>query len=221
MTQHLHREVEKLKEKILVLGAMVENSVQIAVRAINTHDRELAEKVIISDEEIDMMEIDVEEECLKILALYQPVAIDLRFIMAVLKINSDLERIGDLATNIAEVVFELEDDSGLKVPFDYDTMTLKVQKMVQQSLDSLIHLDTKLARVVCSADDEVDHINDDAFIKAVAGMKDNPKTIHDYTHMLVVSQQLERIADHATNIAEDVIYMVEGKIVRHGMKENG
>jgi phosphate transport system protein len=218
MTLHIHREIDRLKEKILSLGAIVENNVHQAVKAINKQNRDLANKIIEADEEVNLMEIDIEEECLKILALHQPVAIDLRFIVAVLKINNDLERIGDLAVNIAERVFKFENHSNLNIPFDYEGMTLKVQAMLKKSLDSLVKLDTNLAREVCSADDEVDAIKSDAFKKAVAEMKLDNNYVQDFTQMLVVAQQLERIADHATNIAEDVIYMVEGKIVRHRLE---
>ncbi len=218
MTLHIHREIDRLKGKILSLGTIVENSVHLAVKAINKHDQELANKIITDDEEVNMMEIDIEEECLKILALHQPVAIDLRFIVAVLKINNDLERIGDLAVNIAERVFKLENQSNLDIPFDYEGMTIKVQAMLKKSLDSLVTLDTNLAREVCADDDEVDAIKSDAFKKAVEQMRINSDYVQDFTQMLVVAQQLERIADHATNIAEDVIYMVEGEIVRHRLE---
>ena len=159
MAQHLQREIDKLKKEILSLGAMVESSVQLAVKSIEERDSDLAERVIFSDNEIDHAEVDLEENCLKVLALHQPVAIDLRFIIAVLKINSDLERIGDLSVNIAERVKFLRDQPRIKIPYDLQGLAEKTSWMLRNSLDSLVKLDTVIARQVCTADDEVDNIN--------------------------------------------------------------
>jgi phosphate transport system protein len=215
MSIHLLNEVEKLKKKILSLSAMVEESVQRAVKALDSRDATLAQRVIDNDYEIDQKEVDVEEECLKILALHQPVAIDLRLIIAVLKINSDLERIGDLAVNIAERAQFLATQERLPMWFNFARMAEKAQAMLHKSLDALVNLDARLAREVCTADDEVDAMNREAFLQVQEGIRRHPERMEALIHLLSVSRHLERIADHATNIAEDVIYMCEGEIVRH------
>jgi phosphate transport system protein len=167
------------------------------------------------------MEVDVEEECLKILALHQPVAIDLRFIVTALKINNDLERIGDLAVNIAERSEFLAGQEPISVPFDFEAMAEKTQWMVTESLDSLVDMDCKRAYQVCAADDEVDALNRKMYKQVEASIIAHPRWTRCLFHLLSVSRHLERIADHATNIAEDVIYMVEGKIVRHKAEDYG
>jgi phosphate transport system protein len=215
MPRHLQREIEKLKKNILALGAVVEESVRKAVRAIQDRDEELAKKIINNDVEIDHVEVDIEEECLKILALYQPVATDLRFIVAVLKINNDLERIGDLAVNIAERAAFLAKQEKISFPFDFEDMVGKTQSMLKRSLDALVNHDTELAREVCAADDEVDAINRQMYIQVQEGIRAHPEQMEAMIHFLSISRHLERIADHATNISEDVIYMIEGEIVRH------
>ncbi len=215
MPKHLQRALEKLKRSVLSLSGMVEESVRDAVLALERRDARLAEKVIEADLEIDHAEVDVEEECLKILALHQPVAIDLRFIVAVLKINNDLERIGDLAVNIAERAQFLATHAKVDIPFDFAGMAEKAQAMVTQSLDALVNLDAKAALAVCAADDEVDAMNRQMYLQVRQGMRDHPDQLESLTHLLSTSRHLERIADHATNIAEDVIYMVQGEIVRH------
>jgi phosphate transport system protein len=219
MAQHLLREIDKLKKEILSLGAVVENSVQMAVKSIEERDFALADKVILSDNEIDHAEVDLEEDCLKILALHQPVAIDLRFIIAVLKINNDLERIGDLAVNIAERVGFLISQPSIKIPYDLQGLAEKSSWMLRNSLDSLVKLDTTLARQVCNADDEVDAINREMYDLVKNAIRANPEHIDALIPYLSVSRYLERIADHATNIAEDVIYMVDGIIARHRTEE--
>lgn len=215
MKRHLQTEIEKLKKKILYLGAMVEESVQRAVKAIERRDAKLATKVIEADIEIDHLEVDVEEDCLKILALEQPVAIDLRFIVAVLKLNSDLERIGDLAVNIAEHAVFLSSKDKTPVPFNLSGMAAKTQAMLKGSLDALVNMDTGLARQVCQSDDEVDNINRDMYARVESAIQKTPEQVEAMIHFLSASRHLERIADHATNIAEDVIYMIDGDIVRH------
>jgi phosphate transport system protein len=219
MAQHLLREIDKLKKEILGLGAVVENSVQLAVKSIEDRDFALAERVIESDKQIDHAEVDLEENCLKILALHQPVAIDLRFIIAVLKINNDLERIGDLAVNIAERVGFLISQPSIKIPYDLQGLAEKSSWMLRNSLDSLVKLDTALARKVCNTDDEVDSINREMYDLVENAIKAHPEHIDVLIPYLSVSRYLERIADHATNIAEDVIYMVEGVIARHRPEE--
>ncbi len=215
MSAHLTREIDDLKKDLLTLCAMVEESLWQAVKSIKNRDLSLAETVINSDIEIDQMEVRVEENCLKILALHQPVAIDLRFIITALKINSDLERIGDLAVNIAEHSQYLSTQKPIDTFFDFETMAEKTQAMVKNSLDALINIDTDLASDVCQADDEVDAINRQMYDQVKDQIGRSSETVETSLHLLSVSRHLERIADHATNIAEDVIYMVKGEIVRH------
>lgn len=215
MTRHIDREIEKLKRKILALSAVVEGSVQRAVQALATRDDALATEVIDRDEEIDHAEVDVEEECLKALALYQPVAIDLRFIIAILKINNDLERIGDEAVNIAERVRFLSRQERVTIPFDFALMSEKTQAMLRTSLDALVNMDAGQAHAVGLADDEVDELNRQAYLRVQQAIQQNPEKVEALIHLLSISRHLERIADYATNIAEDVIYMIQGEIIRH------
>ncbi len=216
MRKHLQRELEKLKKRILSLGAMVEERVRMAIKAIELRDANLAEKIISKDYEIDELEVEVEEECLKILALHQPVAVDLRFLSAVIKINNDLERIGDEAVNIAERVSVMAKRERVDVPFDYSEMTEKTTSMLKKSLDALVNMDLDLAVHVCVLDDEVDDIKDKAYDEVKEAIHENPDRVGYLINLLLISRHLERIADHATNIAEEVIYMIEGEIVRHG-----
>ncbi|HTL53649.1 MAG TPA: phosphate signaling complex protein PhoU [Planctomycetota bacterium] len=219
MAQHLHREITNLKKKILSLSALVEESVKTAVRSIAQNDVAMATYVIDHDFEIDQMEVEVEEECLKILALHQPVAIDMRFIIAVLKINNDLERIGDLAVNVAEQGEYLAAHEKVPIAFDFPGMVEKVQAMLRKSLDALVNMDAELAHSVCASDDEVDAINRQMYGLVENGIRKNPDNVEYLIHMLSVSRHLERIADLATNISEDVIYMIEGVIVRHRVED--
>jgi len=216
MAKHFLRELEKIKKMILSLSALVESRVYMAVKAIDTTDVRLAEKIIQTDPEIDEMEIEVEEECLKALALHQPVAVDLRFLVAVIKINNDLERIGDQAVNIAQRVVTIAKQSHYHLVFDYSTMATNVQTMLKQSLDSLVNMNLDLAMTVLHLDDEVDDLKERAYDQIKAAMADHPDQLGYLINLLLISRHLERMADHATNIAEEVIYMIEGEIVRHG-----
>ena len=215
MPRHLQREIENLKKKILNLGARVETAVHEATRSIEERDETLAKKLISEDVLIDDTEIEVEEECLKILALHQPVAIDLRFIVAVLKINNDLERIGDLAVNIAERSAFLASQPEVRTSFDFSSMCKQTESMLNMSLDALVNLSSELAQQVCKNDDIIDAMNREMYLKIQEAIQTHPDQMVSYIHLLSVSRHLERIADHATNIAEDVIYMIEGRIVRH------
>lgn len=219
MSTHLHKEIELIKTRVLALSAVVEQSVWKAVKALETRDAALAVAVIDGDDRIDEMEVEVEEECLKILALHQPVAIDLRFIVAVLKMNDELERIGDLAVNIAERAAFLSTIPAVDVPFDFPRMTDKTRAMLKLALDAMVNMDTRLARQVCAMDDEVDEINREMYEHFKTGTRANIDQLDALLHLLSVSRHLERIADQATNIAEDVIYMVEGEIVRHRVED--
>jgi len=216
MPMHMQREIERLKKMILSLSAVVEESVRKSVRSIESRNSALAADVLASDVRIDQTEVDVEEECLKILALHQPVAIDLRYIVAVLKMNNDLERIGDLAVNIAERTIYLCERAPIPAPFDFDGMCHKTMAMLQGSLDAMMNMDPGRARAVLAADNEVDDINRQMYAKICGAMRRNPDHAEVLLSYLSAARSLERIADSTTNIAEDVIYMVEGRIVRHG-----
>ncbi|MBW1820867.1 MAG: phosphate signaling complex protein PhoU [Deltaproteobacteria bacterium] len=215
MTKHFQRELEKIKKKILSLGAMVEERVRMAIQAIEEFDGEIAKKIILSDHEIDEMEVEVEEECLKVMALHQPVAVDLRFLVAVIKINNDLERIGDQAVNIAQRVNTITKKERSDFVFDYSLMAEKAEAMLRMSLDALVNLDDDLAFKVLLLDDEVDAINKEAYNLIKRAISENPDNVSYLINLLLISRHLERLADHATNIAEEVIYMIEGEIVRH------
>ncbi len=221
MGVHLQRELDNLKKAILTLSAMAEQSVRDATLAVTKRDEALARSVIEKDVELDQMEVEIEETCLKILALHQPVAIDLRFIIAVLKINSDLERVGDLAVNVAERAVFLATQPKVDAVFDFATMADKAKTMLKQSLDALVNFDAKLAYAVCQSDDEIDALNRDMYLMVQQAIHLHPEHTESLIHILSTSRHLERIADHATNIAEDVIYMVQGEIVRHRTEEYG
>jgi phosphate transport system protein len=215
MTKHIQRQTEILKQKILYVGTLVEEAIAKAISALINRDAALAKKVIEHDNDIDRMEVDVEEECLKILALYQPVAADLRFVVAVLKINNDLERMGDLAQNIAKRVVYLSKTDPMDLAIDFRGMAAKSQFMVKQSLDALVNSDTALARRVRGEDDEVDQARQRIRDQILDAIRKNPNRVEYLLKLNSVSKHLERLADMATNVAEDVIYMVEGEIVRH------
>ncbi|MBI2423651.1 MAG: phosphate signaling complex protein PhoU [Candidatus Hydrogenedentes bacterium] len=219
MSGHIFRELEKLKKKVLILGTRVEETLHDAVRSLENRDLELAQRVIDLDIEIDFMEVDIEEECLKVLALYQPVAADLRLIVAVLKINNDLERVGDIAVNIAERATFLGSRSPVTVEFDFRRMSEETENMLKLSLDALVNADVSMARQVCIADDIVDNINRKMYIQVQDAIRKHPEDLDAFIHILSISRHLERIADLATNIAEDVIYMAHGEIVRHRVED--
>jgi phosphate transport system protein len=218
MSKHLHRELAKIKKQTLSLGALVEERARTAVLAVETRDADMAQKVIDSDWEVDEMEIEIEEECLKVLALYQPVAVDLRFLVATIKINNDLERIGDEAVNIAERLVVMAKRPPMTFLFDYTPMAEKVQAMLKMSLDALVHLDVQLAFNVITMDDEVDAIQVQAYDRIKEALKEFPDRVGYLINLLLVSRHLERLADHSTNIAEEVVYLIEGNIVRHGLR---
>ena len=215
MTKHFRKELENIKKRILALGALVEDRVRLAAQAVDQIDAEIAQRIIKADYEVDEMEVEIEEECLKVLALHQPVAVDLRFIIAVIKINNDLERIGDQAVNIAQRVEVIAKRPRPPFIFDYAEMGQKAQRMLKMSLDALVNLDVDIAYKVITMDDEVDQIKKDAYDKIKQAIQDLPERVGYYINLLLISRHLERLADHATNIAEEVIYLVEGEIYRH------
>ncbi|MBW2451929.1 MAG: phosphate signaling complex protein PhoU [Deltaproteobacteria bacterium] len=215
MAYMLQEELEGLEKQLLTLTAVVEESVQQSIKALLEKDRDLAQRVIANDDQINRLEVDLEEECLKVLALHQPVANDLRMIVAVLKINNDLERIADQAANISERAVAVIDSAPISCPLEIDTMAVKVIDMLEKALDALVNADLKLARAVLELDEEVDTIHSKNYQAFKAFIRKNPELVDSVLNFLTVSRHLERIADLATNIAEDVIYLNEGQIVRH------
>jgi phosphate transport system protein len=213
---HLEKAIDELKHLILSLGADVEESVRLSVQSLTQRKPEQAKEVIAADYVIDQREVYIEEECLKILVLHQPVANDLRLIIAILKINNDLERIADLSVNIAERAVYLSGEAKADLPFDLQKMAEKVQSMLKRSLDAMVNRDEKLARRVCEDDDEVDAMNREMYVCVEQAIKKDIENLNSYIQLLSASRYLERMADHTTNIAEDVIYLVTGEIIRHG-----
>lgn len=219
MSKHLQREIDSLKREILSLSAIVEEGLEQVALALRTRDTALAQHVINRDVEIDEREVDIEEECCKILALHQPVANDLRFIIAVLKINNELERIGDTNVNIAERVLFLSECSPVRVQLDFQPMARAASDMLSRSLDALVNESPQLAGEVIASDDYVDAMNRDMYTQVKEGIRNSADDLEALIHYLGVARHLERIADHAVNIAEDVIYMIDGRIVRHRAEE--
>jgi len=211
----LHREIDRLKRHILELSAEVEETLVNAVKAVENRDPNLARKVAECEALTNAHEIDIEEECLKILALHQPVAGDLRYIIGVLKINQDLERIGDLAVHIAERGAVLAGEAPLDGVFSLNEMSSKAQLMLKKSLDAFVNLNPAAARAVCEADSAVDFLKKEINRQVLAAIRRQPERLEAYLQIMHVARHLERIADHATNIAEDLIYMAQGDIVRH------
>lgn len=216
---HLDRALDVLRKKLLQLSELVEDSVVQAVEAFVEKNAEKAKKVRENDDNIDNLEVEIEEECLKLLALYQPVATDLRYIVATLKMNNDLERIGDLAANISSRTLRLIDLETVEPPFDIRDITGTVQRMVHNSIKSLIESNSELSRDVLREDQEVDAEYKKVFSRIQSRIEESPKNCSQMILYLSVMRHLERVADLSTNIAEDVIYFVEGKIVRHGRLE--
>ena len=220
MARHIEHQIAQLKNSILQFGTIVEESISRSNTALFKRDVELAQKVVANDTEIDRLEVELEEECLKVLALYQPVAADLRFVVAVLKINNDLERIGDLASNIAKTVSQLTITGPLELPEEISSMAKQVEEMVKNSLDAVVKGDPDLARQVRKEDDIVDAGRHTVRKLVMQQIKKDPEKVEGLLQINSISKHLERIADMATNIAEDVIYMVEGEIVRHRHRDD-
>ncbi len=222
MSQVFMNEVDRLKRQILSLSAMVEEHVMLTVNALRERDETKAKQVINSDNEIDAAEVEVEEEGLKILALHQPVAIDLRFVTAVLKINNDLERIGDIASNVAKRTLRLCRDPEVQVPSELIELGRHVRDMLHDSLDAFINLDPEKAAAICTRDDRADELA--RIVRELAQTEGARESIRLplYVDIILAARNFERIGDLATNICEDVIYMVRGEIVRHGgLSESG
>lgn len=207
------------------MAGLAEKAISNAVEALVKRNTALAEQTIAEDEKINQMEIHIDDRCLKLLALHQPMAADLRFITSAMRINTELERIGDQAVNIAERVISLNQEPQLKPYIDIPRMAEITQSMVKDVLDAFVDGDANLARSVCERDDQVDGLNDQVFRELLTYMMSDAKTIPRAVHLIIVSRCLERIADHATNIAEGVIFMVKALVIKHhadtrGEKEN-
>jgi len=212
---HFEAELQALKNRLLTMGALVEERVHQAVQALIDRNREDAERIVASDDDVNELQIEIDDRCLKLLATQTPLAGDLRLITSAMKINSDLERIGDQAVNIAENVVKLLPHAPLKPLIDIPRMAEIAQRMTRDALDAFVRRDAELARDVLGRDDEVDQLKDQVFRELLTYMMADPGTIPRALALILISRSLERIADHGTNIAEDVIFLVEAKDVRH------
>ena len=221
MDTHFQKELAKLKESLLKMAGLVEEAINNSVQALVKRDSDLVDKTMDLESRINAMDLDIEEMCLKLLALRQPMAIDLRFITAAMKINTDLERMGDQAVNIAERATSLNQEPPLKPYIDIPRMAEIAQTMVRDVLDSFVKRDSKLARSVLERDDLVDGLNHQVFRELLTFMISDPASILRSAHLMIVCRCLERIADHATNIAEDVIFMVDARVVKHHAEDRG
>lgn len=215
MERRLDHDLDRVRQTLLKMGGVVEGMVAKATQALLERQTPLSHQVIETDREVDQLEIEIDEACHLILGTKQPTASDLRFLVAVMKINSDLERIGDSAVNIAQSVEQLNEQPPLKPYIDLPHMSGLVQAMVRKSLDAFVNRDVELATEVCRSDDDVDGLYKQIFRELLTYMIEDPKTVSRALHLLLISRNMERIADHATNIAEDVIYYVEGRDIRH------
>ena len=215
MARHFHEELEALKQTLLAMGGLVEDQIRRVMTALVERNDDLAREVIERDRQVNAYDVEIDEKCVELLALHQPAAGDLRVITTAMKIVTDLERIGDQAVNIAQRVLELSQEPQLKPYIDLPRMAERAQRMVKDSLDAFVTRDTALARDVCAADNDVDALKEQVFRELLTFMMEDARTIPRAIRLILISRFLERVADHATNIAEMVIYMVDSKMVRH------
>ncbi len=216
---HFQKELEELKANLLKMAAIVEEAIRNSVQSLVKRDSDLAQRTFEVEDRINKMELTIDEMCLKLLALRQPMAADLRFITSAMKITTDLERMGDQAVNISERAVSLNQEPQIKPYIDIPRMAEIAQSMVKDVLDAFVNRDPKLARSVCARDDLVDGLNDQVVRELLTYMVSDPKTITRSVHLMIVARCLERIADHATNIAEDVIFMVDALVIKHHADE--
>ncbi len=223
METHFQKELQGLKEDLLMMAALVEEAISTAVQSLVKRDSDLAQKTFEGEDRINAMEIAIDDSCLRLLALRQPMAADLRFITSAMKIVTDLERMGDQAVNIAERAISLNQEPQLKPYIDIPKIAEITQSMVKDVLDAFVNRDPNLARSVCERDDLVDGLNDQVFRELLTYMGEDPQTITRAVHLMIVCRCLERIADHATNLAEDVIFMLDARVIKHhaDAKEEG
>jgi phosphate transport system protein len=215
MPRHFHEELEALKQTLLAMGGLVEDQIRRVMTALVERNDDLAREVIERDRQVNAYDVEIDEKCVELLALHQPTAGDLRVITTAMKIVTDLERIGDQAVNIAQRVLELSREPQLKPYIDLPRMAERAQRMVKDSLDAFVTRDTALARDVCVADADVDALKEQVFRELLTFMMEDARTIPRAIRLILISRFLERVADHATNIAEMVVYMVESRMVRH------
>jgi len=215
MARKLEHDLSDLKDRVLRMGSLVEDAIRKSIKALVERDRDLAVSVIDGDAIVNAYDVEIEEECIRLLAIWQPTGSNLRFITTAIKIITDLERMGDLAVDICERTIELLDEPQLKPYIDIPRMAEAAQKMLKDSLDSFVEKDAELAVQVCAADDFVDKLNHQIFNELLVYMLQDPKNISRAVRLTYITKYLERIGDHATNIAEMVVYMVEGKVIRH------
>jgi phosphate transport system protein len=218
MRSRFQQGLDELKERLLEMGGMAEAAVELAADSYRKRDGHLARQVFERENMINASERDIDEMAVDLLAMQQPMATDLRFVLAVLKINSDLERVGDLAVNIAQRSLDLIQEPEVEIPVDIARMTSAVSTMVRRALESFLSGKADVAQAVLEMDSIVDRMKDEAFVNLVAQMKNNPDNVRPYLDVLLITRSLERIADHATNIAEDVIFWVSGADVRHNVR---
>jgi len=215
MLRHFDEELKELKGKILRMGGLVEAQIHGAIRALTERDSTLARQVIENDRPVNALDVEVDEDCLRLLALHQPAAKDLRLITTAMKISTELERMSDLAENICERAIELNEEPQLKPYIDIPRMVNWSLQMVKEALDAFVNSDAGLARKVCADDDFIDDLTEQLFRELLCFMIENPQTISRAIRLAFIGKYIERIADHATNVAELVVYLVEGKIIRH------
>ena len=215
MAEQKEQDIEKLKEHVLKMGGFVEEAIRKSIKALVERDRDLAIQVIDHDAIVNNYDVEIEEECIRFLAIWQPTGSNLRFVTTTIKIITDLERMGDLAVDICERAVELLDEPPLKPYIDIPRMAEAAQKMLKDSLDSFVSRDADLALQVCAADDFVDNLNQQIFNELLVFMLKDPRNISRAVRLTYITKYLERIADHATNVAEMVVYMVKGKVIRH------
>ncbi len=219
MERLFDEELKNLKEKLLRMAALVEQSIAQSIEGLKAQKEGLAREVLKREDQVNLLDVEIDEACLRLLALRQPMAGDLRFITSAMKIGSELERMGDLAVNIAERTLELLKAPILKPLIDIPRMAKLAQSMVKDALDAFINRDEELARSVCRRDDEVDSLNDQIFRELLTYMMQDPLSIARAVELILVGRHLERIADHATNIGEDVIYLAKGKTIKHHIEK--
>ena len=215
MERRIDEELHKLKERLLTMGSLAEQLVGESMKALVERNAVLAASVIEGDIEVNRLEVEIEESCLTLLARYQPEAKDLRFIAMVFKIVNDLERCGDMAVNISERTLDLLKEPLLKPLIDLPRMAVLTQQMLKDSLDAFVNHDAELSRAICRRDDEVDHLNDEIYHELLIYMAQDPKNINRAVDLILIGRHLERVADHASNIAEDVYYLVRGQTIKH------
>ena len=220
LVRHFQEELEQLKTRLLEMGGLAEENVRLAVKGLVERDHETIDRVMVGDEPLNRLHIEIDNRCFTLLALYQPMAADLRTIVSAVKINTDLERVGDLAVNIAEAARRYASHAPVKRLIDIPRMASIAQNMLRDALDAFVRRDLDLARTVLNEDDKLDALKTQIFLELLTYMLQDPATIEPALDLILVSRHLERIGDHATNVAEDVIFIVSARDVRHHAGED-